>query len=422
MTGTNEAQAASAESWRLKLEDGRVYGPVPLDVMRAWAQDGRVLPGHQVCSDGRTWKPAHAFSELEMFWSVEMPDGSMYGPVNLGALAESVANGTLKPGARLRDLRTGLMTTVGAKHSAILDESGVSPDSAQESKPAADEAESSAVAELKAARARLDEIVSESASLRARLADQERAASGRMAGLEKDLKQAQDEAKKATESLRAAESRLRDREKSAQTEAEKSGSATRELSGRLDVAVKEAGALQARLADQERAASGRMAGLEKDLKQAQDEAKKVTESLRAAEFRLRDREKLAASAEEKSEAAVRDLSMRLESAEKKAVEAQKSADARISELVAAESAFAKKLEETEKELASLLPRDSADDIDWIAGKRGVSTGGKSGRGKAVLERIRKDAEERNCQDGGPERTGGAPGCGASRRREGQIEA
>ncbi len=48
----------SSVKWYFKTADGMVYGPVDLQVLKAWQSDDVFVPGNQVSSDGENWIPA----------------------------------------------------------------------------------------------------------------------------------------------------------------------------------------------------------------------------------------------------------------------------------------------------------------------------------------------------------------------------
>lgn len=93
--------------WYLRKADGRNFGPVELEELRAWAAEGRIGPGESVSRDLRTWAPAKDVPELEMQWVVRLPDGSDYGPLHLLALGGLVRRGVLGPLDAVRNARTG---------------------------------------------------------------------------------------------------------------------------------------------------------------------------------------------------------------------------------------------------------------------------------------------------------------------------
>lgn len=98
--------AAGRGTWRLRKEDGQVFGPADLATMRAWAAAGRVAPNDQVSRDGERWSPAPAFVDLQLNWMVETPDGTTYGPIHLEACRALAREGALPPDSRFRNIRT----------------------------------------------------------------------------------------------------------------------------------------------------------------------------------------------------------------------------------------------------------------------------------------------------------------------------
>ncbi|MFO7871546.1 MAG: hypothetical protein R6V03_08970 [Kiritimatiellia bacterium] len=91
-----EGDKADVE-WHLKLDDGTVYGPVPLCDLRSWAEDCRIGPQHEVSPDKKKWFPASQVPELRMDWMVEIDKDNSYGPLNLLAVANLLDDGTITP-------------------------------------------------------------------------------------------------------------------------------------------------------------------------------------------------------------------------------------------------------------------------------------------------------------------------------------
>ena len=55
-----------------------------------------------------------------MDWMVELPDGALFGPIPLGALADLIDDGTITADAKLRNRHTGETTTVARREKDIL--------------------------------------------------------------------------------------------------------------------------------------------------------------------------------------------------------------------------------------------------------------------------------------------------------------
>ncbi len=116
----NSAKADKPDTWFLKIDEDSIFGPVPLDALREWAEQGRVAPGNEVSPDRETWTKAEAIPELKMQWMVEVVDGDLYGPLNIQALADLLDDGTIRLGAALSNRDTGETTTVRDKLADIL--------------------------------------------------------------------------------------------------------------------------------------------------------------------------------------------------------------------------------------------------------------------------------------------------------------
>lgn len=95
-------------AWYLKKQDGAVFGPAGLTVMREWAASGRIAPEDQVSTDQAQWKAAPDEPLLEMSWKIMMEDGTSYGPVHLEALKELLLDNSLLPQTQLLNTTTGV--------------------------------------------------------------------------------------------------------------------------------------------------------------------------------------------------------------------------------------------------------------------------------------------------------------------------
>ena len=86
---------AKEKMWKVKAEDGSVFGPASMATLLAWARDGRLAASHVISSDGKTWTPVASHPELAMDWIAEISPGKFYGPIHRDALDELLRNGTL---------------------------------------------------------------------------------------------------------------------------------------------------------------------------------------------------------------------------------------------------------------------------------------------------------------------------------------
>jgi len=94
-------------SWYLKKEDDSQYGPIEINALRYWAEEGRILPGDSLSEDEKNWIPAPELSELAMNWVTVLADGAVCGPINLLATVELVHSGTITPDATVKHKQTG---------------------------------------------------------------------------------------------------------------------------------------------------------------------------------------------------------------------------------------------------------------------------------------------------------------------------
>ncbi len=87
---------AGKHLWRIRTENGDIFGPADLATLRTWAQDGRLAPTHQCSQDDQPWTPVSSLPELEMDWVAEITPGSFYGPIHKTAMAELVREGSIR--------------------------------------------------------------------------------------------------------------------------------------------------------------------------------------------------------------------------------------------------------------------------------------------------------------------------------------
>ncbi len=93
-------------TWYLRKLDGTVYGPVALEELSHWASDGRIEPTDSVSSDQVNWLDVSQQSELEMDWTIQLPEGEVYGPVHRMYLAELILEGDIPPEISVRNVRS----------------------------------------------------------------------------------------------------------------------------------------------------------------------------------------------------------------------------------------------------------------------------------------------------------------------------
>lgn len=90
-----------ARNWFLRIISGVVYGPVPTQSLRAWAEQGRVQPGDEISLDQKTWQPVQSLEELDISWYLEDSNGVLTGPFNKSAAERLISEGRVGDGTSL---------------------------------------------------------------------------------------------------------------------------------------------------------------------------------------------------------------------------------------------------------------------------------------------------------------------------------
>lgn len=90
-----------AEQWFLRTSGDTVFGPVTPEGLVVWAEQGRVLPGHDVSTDRKKWVPAVSLDFLKMQWYVDNGDGDLRGPLNRAAAEALVKSGKVSDQAHI---------------------------------------------------------------------------------------------------------------------------------------------------------------------------------------------------------------------------------------------------------------------------------------------------------------------------------
>ena len=92
---------SSGDQWFLRTGPDVVFGPVEKQGLLLWAQQARILPGHEVSTDRKNWKSAVSVEFLDMCWFVDDDDGDLKGPLNRQAAETLVKNGKFSAKARI---------------------------------------------------------------------------------------------------------------------------------------------------------------------------------------------------------------------------------------------------------------------------------------------------------------------------------
>lgn len=81
------------QMWKVKAEDGSIFGPASMATLLAWARDGRLAATHVISSDGKNWVPVTSRGELAMDWIAEISPGKFFGPIHRDAMDELIRSG-----------------------------------------------------------------------------------------------------------------------------------------------------------------------------------------------------------------------------------------------------------------------------------------------------------------------------------------
>jgi hypothetical protein len=89
------------EQWFLRTGGDTVFGPVTSEGLVVWAEQGRVLPGHDVSTDRKKWVPAVSLPFLKMQWYVDDGAGELRGPLNRAAAEALIKSGKVSETAQI---------------------------------------------------------------------------------------------------------------------------------------------------------------------------------------------------------------------------------------------------------------------------------------------------------------------------------
>lgn len=87
--------------WFLRTGGESVFGPVSTQGLIVWAEQGRILPGHEVSNDRKKWVQAVSVDLLDMRWYVDDGEGELRGPLNKLAAEALIKSGKVNEGAQL---------------------------------------------------------------------------------------------------------------------------------------------------------------------------------------------------------------------------------------------------------------------------------------------------------------------------------
>lgn len=87
--------------WFLRINGETVFGPVSTEGLIVWAEQGRILPGHEISVDRKHWKQAVTEPLLDMRWFVDDGESDLRGPLNRQAAEALLKSGKVAKGAQL---------------------------------------------------------------------------------------------------------------------------------------------------------------------------------------------------------------------------------------------------------------------------------------------------------------------------------
>ncbi|MFA7173993.1 MAG: hypothetical protein WC340_11380 [Kiritimatiellia bacterium] len=92
---------SGSQQWFLRTGESTEFGPIEENGLKLWAEQARVLPGHQVSTDRVNWVSATTVGFLDMNWFIDDGDGDLKGPLNRLAAEALIKNGKFSIAARV---------------------------------------------------------------------------------------------------------------------------------------------------------------------------------------------------------------------------------------------------------------------------------------------------------------------------------
>lgn len=98
--------------WYLRKSDGKVYGPVGLADLQAWATEGRIEPGDKISEDRARWLPPEQLPDLQLDYVLLLDQDTTYGPVHLAALQTLWCDENVPPTTHVRHTGSAVTKTL----------------------------------------------------------------------------------------------------------------------------------------------------------------------------------------------------------------------------------------------------------------------------------------------------------------------
>ncbi len=113
--------------WFLRTGGETVFGPVSTQGLIVWAEQGRVLPGHEVSTDRKKWVQAVSVDLLDMRWFVDDGGGDLRGPLNRLAAEALIKSGKVRDHAQLVSADEVELAAESEKEPKSADKTGREP-------------------------------------------------------------------------------------------------------------------------------------------------------------------------------------------------------------------------------------------------------------------------------------------------------
>ena len=286
---------AESERWHVRNEQGKVFGPVDFETLKAWACDGRLSPTNEVSSNGADWKFATSIRALEMDWVAEVTPGTFYGPIHCGAMADLIKEGSisaqsaffvrrgmgeLPAQAPQSDGQAEQLRRLADELAALRRQVAVGDAPTRQARTLADELKGALASQGEQARQLAEASAAQLERLRQQIEAQSEQARLQLAANEERLAQARQQAaaleERATQARQhalATEEHLRVTVQQLAEQAEQSGAAQRQWSARVETLTSELEKVRGERAESEARASAvheeQVAGLKRSLADAQ---------------------------------------------------------------------------------------------------------------------------------------------------------
>ncbi len=96
-----QTEKEDVREWFLRINGETVFGPVSTQGLIVWAEQGRILPGHEVSNDRKKWVQAVSVELLDMRWFVDDGQGELRGPLNRLAAEALLKSGKVSEEAQI---------------------------------------------------------------------------------------------------------------------------------------------------------------------------------------------------------------------------------------------------------------------------------------------------------------------------------